>query len=240
VLGEYPTPAGDELLRAAAAGHPDRDVRGVAGYALGLSLAKQAEGAAPGSKRQADLSRDAETWFETVGKNTPGVAYRDSTLGALAQKKLTEVRALSIGRLAREIDGVDLAGRPLRLSAYRGKVTLVFFWANWCGYCRQLLPPSRGWEDRYRGKPFAIVGVNCDDEKPAATRAVEREKLPWPSWWDGGEAGGRIAEQWQVDAFPTLYLIDPTGVIRYKWQGKPETEEVQDAIDTLLAEAGKT
>jgi peroxiredoxin len=79
--------------------------------------------------------------------------------------------------------------------------------------------------------------VNCDDEKPAADRAVERERLTWPSWWDGGETGRRIAEQWQIDAFPTLYLIDPDGVIRYKWQGKPEDHEIREAIEELLAKA---
>ena len=239
VLGDRPTAAGDDLLRAAAAGHPDPDVRGVAAYALGLSLAKQAEAAPPGGDRQAGLFQTAEALFERVGKEFAGVTYKDSTLGALAPRKLTEVRSLSVGRRAREIDGTDLAGKPLKLSAYRGKVTLVFFWANWCGYCRQFFPQTRDLADRYRGQPFAIVGVNSDDEKPAADRAVAREKLAWPSWWDGGPAGGRITEQWQVGGYPTLYLIDPAGVIRHKWEGKPEVDEVREAIDALVAEAGK-
>jgi thiol-disulfide isomerase/thioredoxin len=116
-------------------------------------------------------------------------------------------------------------------------VTLVLFWANWCGYCRQMFPDTREWVSQYKDRPFALVGVNCDDDKAAAQRAVVREKLTWPSRWDGGVASGRLTEQWLVEAFPTLYLIDHEGVIRKKWEGKPESDEVARAIETLVRRA---
>jgi peroxiredoxin/tetratricopeptide (TPR) repeat protein len=237
VLGANPSPGGDKLLAKAAGSHADRDVRGLAAFALGLSFAAQAEGAKPGSALQGRLSRQAEDQFEKVVKGFGPVFYLNSTLGAEAKRKLYEVRSLSIGRLAREIEGETLDGKRMTLSGQKGKVTLVFFWANWCGFCRQLYPSTRDWAEKYKARQFAVVGVNCDDDPAAARRAVDREKLTWPSWWDGGPSGGRISEQWQVNGFPNLYLIDAAGVIRKKWQEKPDTEDVQDAIEVLLKEA---
>ena len=236
-LGSTPSVGGDKLLVSAATEHRDSDVRGLAAFALGQSLAQQSQTAGPASDLQADLSRRAEDQFEKVAKEFDTVLYKDSTLGEMARRKLTELRSLSVGRKARDVEGMDLDGRPLTLTASRGRVTLVLFWANWCGYCRQMFPDTREWVSQYKDRPFALVGVNCDDDKAAAQRAVVREKLTWPSRWDGGVASGRLTEQWLVEAFPTLYLIDHEGVIRKKWEGKPESDEVARAIETLVRRA---
>jgi thiol-disulfide isomerase/thioredoxin len=116
-------------------------------------------------------------------------------------------------------------------------VTLVFFWANWCGYCRQMFPTTRDWVEAYKGRPFAVIGVNSDADKDEAVRAAQIGKLTWPSIWDGGTTGGAVSRTWQIEAYPTLYLLDHAGVIRYKWEGKPENDVIQSAIDTLLAKA---
>lgn len=234
VLAVYPSERGNGLLAKAASTHTELDVRGLAAFALGLALVSQAETAAGNSTLQTRLISEAEQQFERVIKDHEHTVYRDSTLGAIARRKLYEVRSLSVGRLAREISGSTLDDQTMTLSTTQGKVTVVFFWANWCGYCRMLFPNTREWVARYKDRPFAFLGVNCDEEKAAALRAVEREQLTWPSWWDGGTNGGKIAEEWHIDAFPNLYIIDHKGVIRKKWQGKPDAAEVEEAINALL------
>ena len=59
--------------------------------------------------------------------------------------------------------------------------------------------------------------------------------LTWRSWWDGGSTNGPIARAWNVSAWPTIYVLDHKGVIRYK---NVREQALDKAVDTLLAEMG--
>ena len=69
---------------------------------------------------------------------------------------------------------------------------------------------------RMEGKPFAVVGVNSDADKSGADKIGKDKGITWQSWWDGGSTDGPIASRWNVDGWPTLYLIDAKGTIRFK------------------------
>ena len=77
---------------------------------------------------------------------------------------------------APEIDGVDFDGKRLKLSDQHGKVVAVVFWASWCGPCRAMIPHERELVERFRGKPFVMVGVNNDDNHDAARKVIAAEK----------------------------------------------------------------
>jgi peroxiredoxin len=101
-----------------------------------------------------------------------------------------------------------------------------------------MYPHERSLVKRMEGKPFALLGINSDP-KAALRRAMAREKITWRSWWDGGRTGGPIATRWNVSSWPTTYVLDAQGVIRYK--GVRE-QDMDNAVDTLIAEmerAGK-
>jgi hypothetical protein len=67
---------------------------------------------------------------------------------------------------------------------------------------------------------------------------MEKEKLPWRSFVDAGEAGaGPIATKWNLSATPTFYVIDHTGVIRYNWAGPPGEKVMDAALDELIKAA---
>ena len=69
---------------------------------------------------------------------------------------------------------------------------------------------------------------------------MEKEKLPWRSFVDAGNAGaGPIATRWSLSATPTFYLIDHKGVIRYKWAGATGEKAMDAALEKLLEAAGK-
>ena len=69
---------------------------------------------------------------------------------------------------------------------------------------------------------------------------VKKEKLTWRSFADGGNAGqGAIAARWNLTNTPTLYVLDPKGVIRYKWVGGPSEKAIDAALDKLIKEAGR-
>jgi thiol-disulfide isomerase/thioredoxin len=87
-----------------------------------------------------------------------------TTLADLARPELDELRRLSVGKIAPEIEEQDLDGQKLRLSDYRGKVVVLTFWGTWCGPCMAMVPDERKLVERYAAKPFAIVGVNSDSD----------------------------------------------------------------------------
>ncbi len=168
----------------------------------------------------------------------PGLRKPEPTLGDQASIELYECQHLTAGKVAPEIEGEDIEGHKLRLSDYRGKVVVVSFWASWCGPCMQMVPHERAIAERLAGKPFVLVGVNGDSEKPAAKRAIAENKMTWQSFWNGGSEGG-IAGTWNVHAWPTVYVLDSKGMIRLKFEGYggKRGDALLDAmVDRLLEE----
>jgi peroxiredoxin len=138
--------------------------------------------------------------------------YRDST-----DRAGFMVRSLTAGKTAPEIAGVDLEGTALRLSDYRGKVVVVTFSADWCAICRTQHPYYRLLQELYANWPFVIVGVETG-ARDAAQRVKAQHGLTYRSVWDGpGGDGGRgpITSAWNVLGWPTTYVVDADGVIRF-------------------------
>jgi hypothetical protein len=95
-----------------------------------------------------------------------------------------------------------------------------------------MYPHERSLVERLKDKPFALLGVNSDP-KEKAKAALERENISWRSFWDGGNTSGPIATQWNVRGWPTIYVLDHKGVIRFK---NVRGEAMDKAVETLLAE----
>ncbi len=193
--------------------------------------------------QQARLSLAQRRYPEALAdydrKDYPSVNYGSTTLGEAAKERLYALRNLSVGRLAPEIDGEDLTGKRLKLSDYRGQVVVLDFWANWCGWCRKMYPYERALIKRLEGRPFTLLGINSDNDKAEVLRVAQREKLDWRSWWDGERTGNRITSQWQVTAYPTCYVLDHKGVIRFSFHGYSAANEkkIDEIVDQLIKEA---
>ena len=86
---------------------------------------------------------------------------------------------------------------------------------------------------RLANEPFALIGVNSDP-KEKVLAALKRENITWRSYWDGGNTSGPIASRWNVRGWPTIYVLDQKGVIRYK---NVRGAAMDKAVDALLAEA---
>ena len=87
--------------------------------------------------------------------------------------------------------------------------------------------------ERYQGRPFAFLGINSDADPEALKALIARENLPWRCWWDGG-AQGPIANRYRIEGWPTLYILDADGVIRYT---RLRGQNLDDAVETLVREA---
>ena len=90
---------------------------------------------------------------------------------------------------------------------------------------------------RLKDKPFALIGVNVGGNAKNLKDVVNKEGLTWRSFADSGTAGqGPIAARWNLTNTPTLYVLDPRGVIRYKWVGGPGEKPIDAALDGLMKE----
>ena len=127
-----------------------------------------------------------------------GIARRRSTLGQVAEARLDDWHNLAVGKPAPEIKGVDVHGKPLTLSDYRGKVVALVFWGTWCGPCMRQIPREKALVERMKDRPFAMLGVNVRDAAAAARKVMEAQGITWPNWHDGEAGEGPIAKLYHV------------------------------------------
>lgn len=100
-----------------------------------------------------------------------------------------------------------------------------------------MYPHERSLVQRLEGKPFALIGVNSDDDREALKQVLQEERITWRSFWNGG-LGGPISRAWRVQGWPSIFIIDAKGVIRQKYEGSPGEQQLNRAVDALLKEMG--
>ncbi len=96
-----------------------------------------------------------------------------------------------------------------------------------------MYPHERSLVSRLQNKPFALLGINSDKDLGQLHAAMASERITWPSWWDGGSTNGPIANHYGVRAWPTIYVLDHRGVIRFK---NVRGDDLDKAVDALLEE----
>jgi peroxiredoxin len=206
--------------------------------ALARALRRRSERVGLGQSntaQAADLAREAESLYVAAIANHGRMRLGRENLEKIAEVELFELRHLGIGHEAPEIDGLDLEGRPMALSDFRGKVVVLEFWGQWCSVSQETASHERSLAESMRGKPVILLGVNSDSPEMAA--ADGHRRICERSWRDGGEVnGGPIAHRWNVRALPTTYIIDDRGIIRYKIGPRPDGH---DNVLEILDPTGK-
>ena len=97
-----------------------------------------------------------------------------------------------------------------------------------------MYPHERSLVKRLENEPFALLGVNSDKDLDALQDVLKEENITWRSFWNGPEGtSGPISKAWNVSGWPTIYVLDGEGKIRYK---NVRGEAMDKAVDTLLAE----
>ena len=103
-----------------------------------------------------------------------------------------------------------------------------------------MYPHERSLVKKMADKPFALVGVNSDSDLKELKKTLEEEQITWRSFQNGKKGSdSQISTEWNVQGWPTLFVIDHKGVIRHKWLGNPGDEVIDKAIEKLVAEAAK-
>jgi len=125
----------------------------------------------------------------------------------------------------------DLSGHRVDLSAYRGKVVVLNFWATWCAPCQLEMPRFASWQKQYGPHGLQILGVSMDDDAAAARKACGKLQVNYPVVM-GDERLGTLYGG--ILGLPVTYLIDRHGRIRAKFKGETDLKVMENRIKELL------
>jgi thiol-disulfide isomerase/thioredoxin len=137
--------------------------------------------------------------------------------------------------------GTWINSEPLTLKSLRGRVVVVEFWTFGCYNCRNTLPSVKAWDAQYREKGLTVVGVHSpefDEEKNLENlrREVASLGIQFPVVTDNDYATWRA---YDVEAWPTIFVLDKLGRIRWTHVGEGKYDETEQVIQKLLAEADR-
>lgn len=134
--------------------------------------------------------------------------------------------------------GEWINSEPLALADLRGRVVLIDFWTFGCYNCRNTVPFIKAWNDRYKAQGLTIIGVHSpefDEERNVEhlRRQVASLGISYPVVSDNDF---RTWNAYKVEAWPTIFLLDKQGRIRWKHVGEGNYAEAERQIQKLLAE----
>jgi len=140
--------------------------------------------------------------------------------------------ALEAGAPAPEFSLAGARG-PVNLSAYKGKVVYLDFWASWCGPCRQSFPWMNEMQAKYGAKGLQVVGVNLDAKRADADKFLAEVPASFVLAFD---AQGDTPRRYAVKGMPTSLLIGADGKVIQVHAGfrEDERKQLEEAIATAL------
>jgi thiol-disulfide isomerase/thioredoxin len=129
-------------------------------------------------------------------------------------------------------------GEGLDLSAYRGKVVYLDFWASWCTPCRRSFPWLDDLVSQYGKRDLVVIGVNLDQSNDLAEKFLNDTPAHFPIIYD---PQGAIATTFKIKGMPSAVLIDRTGRVRFEHVGFSDNrkDEYEAQVQELLAETSR-
>ena len=134
--------------------------------------------------------------------------------------------------------------KPLKLSELHGQVVVLHFWTFGCSNCQHNYPTLKSWQEQFADKGVTIIGVHTPETAREAKienlrSSVRKAGLKYPIVFD---KGGRTWKSWDNRWWPSTYLIDKQGYVRYRWDGEFKWNSargdliMRQKIEELLAE----
>jgi len=140
-------------------------------------------------------------------------------------------RSLTVGSQFPDFSEKDVAGKPLSIANYKGKVVLIDFWATWCMPCVRELPNVIKAFEAYHKKGFEIIGISLDKDKDKLTAFTKEKDMTWPQYFDGLGWQNKLAVKYGVNSIPATYLLGGDGKIIGKDLGG---EALEKAVSEAL------
>jgi peroxiredoxin len=160
---------------------------------------------------------EVDAKFDKITKyfNALDSSIKQTKHGKNIKTRLDALNSVAIGQKAPDFSAPNPDGKKVSLYESLGKVTIVDFWASWCGPCRQESSNFVAIYNEFHSKGLNFIGVSLDkkDEKNKWTEAIAKDKLNWIQisnlqFWDDP-----IAKKYGVDGIPSTFILDKSGII---------------------------
>ena len=136
---------------------------------------------------------------------------------------------------AQDFQTVTVDSKPVKLSAYKGSVVFLNFWATWCPPCLQEMPAMERLAQQMKGKPFVILAVNQGESQDVVRAFLKRRGFTFPLVMDESTD---IGASYIASALPTTYIIDREGMVVGRAKGGREWDH-PDMVHWLSNLSGK-
>jgi len=154
-------------------------------------------------------------------------------LSALLASPQAAAAGPTIGDVPPSAVGENAAGKPVSLSAWRGKVVVVSFWTSSCTYCLKEVPTLENVQKQLGPYGLQVVAVNLNDSSKDYGE-MQRQMRDF-SLVLARDPGTSVADAWGVRMFPNLWILDPEGRVVAHHEGY-----LEDALPGILAEIQRT
>jgi thiol-disulfide isomerase/thioredoxin len=189
------------------------------------------QGEAAGGTQQAPEPQPSAQTDDSSGPLSLGDAAR--IVRAKKESAPKAVRVIDDENFPRNGGGISVVGSG---SAPEGaqspeKMTLLDFWASWCGPCRESIPDLKALERTYRPDQLEVISVNEDKNEDTGRRFAADNGISWELEFD---PQGRTSRQYGVEAFPTFILMDGHGREVQRFVGEDPEEPLADRVAPFM------
>lgn len=140
------------------------------------------------------------------------IQLQQTKYGEVIQTYIENIE-LDIGDTYIDIEGINLEGQSVRLSALDGNYVLLDFWASWCGPCRSENPNIVKAYQEFHDMGFEIFSFSIDNNINSWKGAVEKDSLIWTNVIDRNGSYSKMSALYEVRAIPASFLINPDGQV---------------------------
>ena len=184
--------------------------------------------------------------FRTLGTDLPSLLAfyptfrlhnRDSTLARQLRATIAKRLVLGVGRPAPVFSLLDNTGKQVSLSDFRGKVVYLDFWGTWCGPCmREMQESAPALKKKFAGRDVVFVYISVGDAAAKWQQTLASQQFLGPNSVHLRSSTNEVAADYQVNGYPSYYLIDRAGRFIQLYASRPsDGDKTVAAIEQALA-----
>ena len=162
----------------------------------------------PAEMRKRDIIKEMEAYLNEAAKTAEGTTITDFTMPSLGETPLSVMSEVK-----------------------KNRITILDFWASWCGPCRQEMPVMVEIYKKYKDKGLGFVGISLDEDADAWKQATEQLGIVWPQMSDLKGWDNMAARMFNINSIPHTIVLDQNGKILHRGlRGKQLEEFIADEL----------